>query len=509
LARAGMSVALLEKSPFLGGRVMQSDRVFPTEEKARDLVKQLLDEVIDNPNITVHTQAEIVEASGYVGDFRLSVKLQPRGVDDALSDADLDVAVDACLVRVPSESDFGLRQRKAIYRPHPESYPRSAAIDWENCERCGECMRAVGGKGISLDDSPEVVSLHTGALVLATGYDLYQPKAGEFGYVDHPEVVTLGQLERLLDPEGPTSGRLEENGKPIRNICLIHCVGSRQTEGIHEPGSNDKLNEYCSRVCCTATLRAAAELRRRFPKTNVFELYQDIRSYGRNHEQYYDDATRERVIFVRYTADQPPIVSRNEGADGTPLSVSVKDTLTFGEELDIPADLVVLATGMVPRDLDNLIDQLKLSRSADGYLQELHPKLRPVELAVSGVFVAGTCQAPMDIAESCTSGAAAASKAVALLSRGHLELDPFRARVDTDVCRGDGKCVEVCEYQKAVALVEVERDGETFQQAEVNSALCNGCGMCVAVCPHQAIQVDGWHLTQFDAMVDALVADYS
>ena len=509
LARAGLNVALVEKSPFLGGRVMQWERVFPTEEKARDLVKHLLNEVTDNPNIMLYTQAEVVEASGYVGDFQLRVKRQARGVKNTLSDTELELAIDACPVRVPSQRDFGLSERKAIYRPHSGCFPPTAAIDRETCDRCGDCVKAVGGKGISLDDPPEFFSIHTGAVVLATGYDLYQPKPGEFGYIEHPEVVTLGQLERLLDPEGPTRGSLEKNGKPIHNICLIHCVGSRQIEGFHEPGANGKINEYCSRVCCTATLRAAVELRRRFPSTNVFELYQDIRSYGRNHEQYYDDATRERVIFVRYTADEPPAVSRNEGADAAPLSVSVKDTLTFGEELNIPADLVVLATGMVPRNLDTLIHQLKLSRSADGYLQEVHPKLRPVELAVSGIFVAGTCQAPMDIAESCTSGAAAASKAVALLSRGHIELDPFRARVDTDLCCGEGKCVEVCEYQKAVTLVEVERDGKTFQQAEVNSALCNGCGMCVAVCPHQAIQVDGWHLTQFDAMVDALVADYS
>ena len=302
---------------------------------------------------------------------------------------------------------------------------------------------------------------------------------------------------------------MEQNGRPIRNICLVHCVGSRQVEGVHEAGPDGRINEYCSRVCCTATLRAAVDLRRRFPETNVFELYQDIRSYGRNHEQYYEDATRERVIFIRYSGDEPPTVSRNEGTDGSPLSVSVRDTLTFGEELDIPADLVVLATGMVPRDLSTLIDQLKLSRSADGFLQEVHPKLRPVELAVSGVFVAGTCQAPMDIGESCASGSAAASKAVALLSSGQIELDPFRARVDTDLCCGEGKCVEVCEHQQAIALVEVERDGGTHPQAQVNSALCNGCGMCVAVCPHEAIQVDGWHLAQFDAMVNALVADYS
>ena len=509
LARSGMKVALLEKSPFLGGRLMQWGHVYPTDEKARDLVNQLLHEVTNHPNITVYTRAEIVEASGCVGDFRLEVKLQPRGVDEALSATDQETAIDACLVRVPSEQDFGLSQRKAIYRPSPYSYPRTAAIDWENCERCGDCAKAIGGRGIRLDASPSIVPIHTGAILLAAGYDLYQPKQGELGYGDHQEVITLGQLERLLDPEGPTGGQLEQNGRPIRNICLIHCVGSRQIEGVHVPGADGRINDYCSRVCCTATLRTSAELRRQFPDANVFELYQDIRSYGRDHERYYDDATRESVIFVRYRGEHPPTVSRSRELDGARLSVTVEDTLTFGEELEIPADLVVLATGMVPRNLDLLIDQLKLSRSTDGYLQEVHPKLRPVELAVSGVFVAGTCQAPMGIAESCASGSAAASKAVALLARGHIDLDPFRASVNTDRCRGEGKCVEVCKHQKAISLVEIERDGKTVQEAQVNSALCNGCGMCVPICPSQAIEVDGWHLAQFDAMVDALVADYS
>ena len=218
---------------------------------------------------------------------------------------------------------------------------------------------------------------------------------------------------------------------------------------------------------------------------------------------------RAGVIFLCYAADQPPLVLKNPASGGAPLSVVVKDRLTFGEELEIPADLVVLATGMVPRNLDPIIDRLKLSRSAEGFLQEVHPKLRPVELAVSGVFVAGTSQAPMDLAESCSSGSAAAVKAAALLSRGHIELDPFRARVDRDRCRGEGKCVEACEHQKAITFVETASHGETSRCAQVNSALCNGCGICVAACPHQAIDIAGWQLAQFDAIVDALVADYS
>lgn len=446
LARAGLTVTLVEKEPFLGGHVAQWNRVYPTEDNARDLVRNLLNEVGDDPLITIHTHAEIVKASGYAGNFHLELQVRPREVAD-----------------------------------------------------------------------PKRIAIQTGAIVLATGFDLYQPGKGEFGYEEHPGVITLAQLENMLDPEGPTGGRLECNGRPVKNICLIHCVGSRQIEGIHQPGPDGKLNEYCSRVCCTATLRAACELRQRFPQTNVFELYRDIRTYGRGHEEYYDEASRQGVLFFRYEAEHLPIVSRSEKSsgesssesDGFPLSVQVKDTLTFGEELEIPADMVVLATGMVPRDIHTLIDELKLSRSADGFLQEVHPKLRPVELAVSGVFVAGTCQAPMDIGESCAAGSAAAVKAAALLATGRIELSPFRAQVDLDICSGEGKCVEACRHQKAVTIVETDRDDRKIRHAEVNAALCSGCGICAAVCPTGAIQADGWRLEQFNAMVDALVADYS
>jgi len=441
LSRGGFSVALLEKSPTLGGQVMRWDRVYPTERNGKELLGPLLDEVNDDPNIAVYTNTDVREVSGCVGDFHL---IAQQTVNDA------------------------------------DEQPVSADI-----------------------------TLLSGAIVLATGFDLYEPKTGEFGFGECPEVITLAQLEQLLAEKRTAGDSLQYDGRPIRNVCLVHCVGSRQIEGIHDPGPDGKINDYCSRVCCTAAIQAAAVLRQRFPQLNVFDLYRDIRTYGRNHEQYYEEATRQGVLFLRYTPEHLPVVSKPGGSNGSPLSVTVRDTLTFGEEVEIPTDLVVLVTGMVPRNLDTLIDQLKLSRSADGFLQEVHPKLRPVELAVSGVFVAGACQAPMDITESCASGSAAAAKAAALLGKGHIELDPFRARVDADRCQGEGKCVDVCEHQKAIALVNAGPKGENRVRAEVNSMLCNGCGMCVAVCPHQAIQVDGWQMNQFDAMVDALVLEYA
>jgi heterodisulfide reductase subunit A len=504
LSRLGLAVTLLERSPFLGGRMTQWHQVYPSQDRARDLLAPLAEQVANDPNITVLTQAEIVAASGCVGNFHLQVRVRPRGVT-RLEPAEIEAAIEACPVRVPDEFEYGLAERKAIYRPYPAAVPETPAIDWKACTRCGECVAAVGGRGISLDSTATQLDVATGAVVLATGFDLYRPADGEFGYARHPQVVTLAQFERLLDPDGPTRGRLEYQGRPVRNVCLIHCVGSRQIEGVHSPGPDGKLHTHCSRVCCTAALHAAVEVRRRFPDVNVFDLHQDIRTYGRGQEDCYTEASQRGVFFLRYAGDQLPVVSAASPGDGSALTVRVKDLLTFGEEVEVPADLVVLATGMVPRDNDGLIDQLKLARSEDGFFQEVHPKLRPVEMAVGGVFLAGTCQAPMDIQESCAAASAAAAKAGALLAHESIQLDPFRARVDPDRCHGHGKCIEACSHQRAIELVPTERNGRTVNIAQVNAALCNGCGMCVPVCPTGAIQVAGWRLDQFEAMVDALL----
>jgi heterodisulfide reductase subunit A len=509
LSRNGLAVTLLERSPFLGGRMAQLERVYPTEDEARELLRQLVEEVSADPNIEVYTGAEVTSASGYVGDFQLNVRLAPRGVTKKLSRDQVRAAIEACPETTGSEFEHRLVPRKAIYLPYAGCYPDMPAIDWETCTRCGKCVEAVGGEGIALDAQPEQIELDVGAIVLATGFDLYEPRQGEYGYGEHAEVITLAQLIRLLDRQGPTGGRLEHNGRLVRNVCLIHCVGSRQVEGVHEPGPDGRINDYCSRVCCTATLHAANEIRERFPNVNVFDFYQDIRTYGRGHEDYYEDASKRGVLFFRYLAETPPVVTEASRSDGSPLAVRVKDTLAFGQELEVPADLVVLATGMVSRDISDLVKMLKLPRSADRFLQEVHPKLRPVELAVNGIFIAGTCQAPMDITESCAAASAAAVKAAALLGKGYIELDPFVAQVDLESCIADAKCLEECKYMTAVSLVEKEVNGKKKKFAAVNAALCGGCGMCAAVCPEGAIQVAGWRLDQFEAMTDALVADYA
>jgi len=508
LSRRGFKVTLLEREPFLGGRMAQLGRLYPTEDSARDLLQSLLSELIEDPNITIHTLAEVTGVSGYMGDFRLKVQLNPRGVTEELGSRQFETAIASCPVSVKSEFDYGLVQRKAIYLLYHGCYPEILAIDWEACTRCGKCAEATNSKGIILYAQPEEIKLDAGAIVLATGFDNYEPRRGEFGYGEYPQVITLPQLKRILDPEGPTSGNLEYNGRPVKNLALIHCVGSRQIEGIHEPGADGNINNYCSRFCCTATLQVANEICERFPEVNVFDFYQDIRTYGRGHEDYYENASKNDVLFFRYRAEEPPEVTGLQDTDYPPLLIKVKDTLTWGEEIEVPVDLIVLSTGMVPRDISNLIEMLKLPRGADRFLQEVHPKLQPVESAVRGVFLAGTCQGPMDISESCAAAGAVAAKTVALLAKGYIESDPFIAEVDLEQCEGTGKCVEACNFNNAITLAEYKKNGKKVKRAKVNTTMCKGCGMCVPECPHGAIQINGWRLDQYQAMVDAIVAEH-
>jgi len=450
LAKSGIKVALIEKSPFLGGNASQLDRVFPTGEKAADLIEYLTSAVTKDPNITVFTCAELTGFEGYIGNFNIKInRTVPQGEV--------------------------LRQLKGAisgsFQPFAGFYPEN----------------------VPSEDVEETFT--TGVIVFATGFKLYEPKNGEFGYGENKEVVTLRQLIRLMDEAPTDGGTLKINGRSIRRIAMIHCVGSRQIPGIHEADEDDYMNEYCSRTCCTATLQAALEIRDHFPETQVLDFYRDIRTYGHNQEDYYSQASEKNVLFFRYEPEDSPVVTKTVGE--FPLKITVKDKLTFNEEIEAGVDLVVLATGMEAKSIDNLVEMMKLPVGADKFLQEVHPKLRPVEMANGGILLAGTCQAPMDINESCNAAQAAAAKAAALLCKGYVELDPFVAEVDPEKCAGNGDCIAECP-EKAISMT-------ADNKAEVNPALCTGCGMCVAVCSVNGIDVQGWSLKAYEDMVDAIV----
>ena len=356
------------------------------------------------------------------------------------------------------------------------------------------------------DNKIEKLNIETGAIVMATGAIPYIPFDGEFGFGQHEQVITLQNLIQILKNNKSTGSILEVNGKRIRNIVMIHCVGSRQIPGSYQPKEDGKLNEYCSRTCCAAMLNASNQIKENFPATRIYEMYRDIRTYGRGQEELYTQASANKVVFMRYEANAQPEVSLTRDSD-YPFQVKVKDSLTFNEEMDVPADLVVLATGIEPDDVSGLASMMKLPIGIDKFLLEVHPKLRPVEFPITGIFLAGTCQAPMDVGEACNAAGAAAVKASALLRKGFIELDPFVAEVNPNKCQGHGACIEACLKEGALTLVEVDIDGKTVKRAQVTAAMCLGCGACAAVCPEKAIDINGWALKQYEDMVDAIVSD--
>lgn len=503
IARRGIAVTLIEKSPFLGGHMAQLETVFPNGAAARQMLHELIEKVVAHPRITVYTGAEVTGLSGYVGDYQVTIRKRPRGVMARFKE--VEAAIAACPEEVADDFNYGLTTRKAMYRPYPGCYPPTPAIDWEHCTRCGDCMH-VNGEGISLDDEPMTLSLTVGAVVVATGFRPYEPHPGEYGFGDFEQVITLPQLIRLLALTDDDAPALQWQGRAVRNVALIHCVGSRQMEGINQPQPDGQVNNYCSRVCCTATLHVANELRARFPDLHLFDVYEDIRTYGRGHEAYYTQASRDRVRFIRFHDDELPEVVAAPPDAGHPLLVRVKDHLTWGAELEVPVDLVVLAVGMMPNPVDDLVQLLKVARGTDRFLLEVHPKLQPVETAVPGVVLAGTAQGPMTIQESCAAAAAAAAKVAVLLGQGQVELEPFVARVDPGRCDGTGRCVEACCYEDAIHLQTVQANGQTAQKAVISPANCAGCGSCVSACPNRAIDLQGWTLPQYEAMVDAIAA---
>jgi heterodisulfide reductase subunit A len=468
LAARGLEVALLEKGPFLGGQVAQLQSLAPGGESAAYVISELAAAVERHPAIKLYTCAQVEDFEGYIGNFKLRVvRRPPEGADYADQLARL------------SQSSPGL----------------------------GEYLPFVGIMPGAVPEIREEINLEAGVIILATGMRSYQPRRGEYGYRQFPEVVTLPEFIRLLAGAPDQGGTMTLDGRIIRSAALIHCVGSRQIPGVHEGNAGGYLNEYCSRTCCSAAVYAANLIRERYPQTRVYDFHRDIRTYGRGQEELYAAASANRVLFFRFRPGEEPQVLRNPDPGEAPLLVRVKDVLTFGEELEAPVDLVVLAVGQEPNNIADLVEKMKIPVGADRFLQEVHPKLRPVETAVAGILLAGACQAPLDVGESLAAAGAAAVKAAAVLTRGFVELDPFVAEVDLSRCTGTGACVRACLREGALSLVETTVDGAQVSRAEVNPALCLGCGVCVAVCPENAINVKGWTLGQFEAMVDMIVAD--
>jgi len=357
-----------------------------------------------------------------------------------------------------------------------------------------ELVRKAGSFGnyevdIAVGNEPEAIRLEVGSIIVATGFDSYQPDEGEYGYgIDG--VVTLPEFKQMVDE---TNGPLRRNGQEVKDVAYIYCVGSRQGDA----GSN----QYCSRFCCTAAVHASLELHDKDPSAHQYHLYRDMRTYGK-FELLYEDSREKGALYLKFPSDQPPEVRKTENAK---LEVKVCDQLTGGKDLRLPVDLVVLVTGMVPRKNEQLIKALKLPIGRDGFFNEIHPKLRPVETVVDGVAICGTCQFPKTSSESVTSALAAATWSAAMLKQGRVELDPQVATVDPDLCSWCGLCIETCPYD-AIKQLDL-LGGKTV--ASITADTCKGCGGCVPICPESAINLQGYTSNEMKAMIDGLAMEVS
>jgi len=342
---------------------------------------------------------------------------------------------------------------------------------------------SIGNISLKIKQKEEEFDITVGSVLVATGFEPYKPKEDEFGFGKVPNVITLPEFKQLIDHE---KGKLMYNGKKVENIAYIYCVGSRQPEG---------GNTYCSRYCCTATIHAAIEARKKFKDIQNYHFTRGVRSYGKQELLYAESLQGGDIFLQSYEDDLPTVFARNN----RPV-VRINDILTGGKELEVEADLVVLVTGMAPRSNDTVGSLFKLPRGRDRFFNEVHMKLRPVETVIDGITIAGACQGPKTILESVNSALAAATKSYSNISKGVLETDPQIATIDVKACTGCGDCIPECPFD---AISMVEDKGKTV--AVINNTLCKGCGMCTPVCPTDAIDLVAFSNVQIMGMIDALV----
>ena len=502
IADAGYKVDIVEKAPTIGGKMAQLDKTFPTLDCAACILTPKMVEAAQHENITLYTYSEVEEVKGFVGNFTVKIRKKARFIDENKC-----TGCAVCTEKCPSrkgknEFNCGLNTRGAVYIPFAQAVPNVAVIDPTNCihfktGKCGICAKNCSAGAIAFDQQDEIIEETYGAIVVATGYQISDvTKYDEFQYTKHPDVVTSLELERLMNAAGPTQGVLlrPSNKEHPHDIVFIQCVGSRDNT------CRGKL--YCSKICCMYTAKHAMLIREKYPDVNVHVFYIDVRTPGKNFDEFYRRAVEQ--YSVDYIKGMVGKVYENDKGGLTVQAVN----LISNERVMIDTDMVVLAAAIEPSDgVRKVASMLTASIDTNNFLTEAHPKLRPVECATAGVFLSGVCQGPKDIPETVSQAGAAAVKVIGLLAKDKLVTNPCTAGPDELMCNGCSTCANVCPYG-AIDYVDKEVNDhgkrEVRRIARVNGALCQGCGACTVACPSGAMDLKGFSNRQIMAEVDAI-----
>ncbi len=504
IADAGFPVDIVEKKPTIGGKMAQLDKTFPTLDCAACILTPKMVEAGQHENIRIFSYSEVAEVKGFVGNFDVTIKKNARYVKE-----DVCTGCGACtekcpMKKVPNEFNLGMDNRSAIYIPFAQAVPKVATIDPNACNmlkngKCGLCAKVCTAGAIDYTQKDEYINEKYGAIVVATGFNpISMDKFDEFAYNQSKDVITSLEFERLTNAAGPTAGKLlrPSDGEHPHTIVFVQCVGSR-CDSCAEKGK-----EYCSKICCMYTAKHAMLTRDKYPDTDVYVFYIDVRTPGKNFDEFYRRAVEE--YGVHYIKGMVGKVT----PEGNKLKVQASDLLE-NKQLHIDADLVVLAAAIEPdKSARPLATMLTASMDTNDFFTEAHPKLRPVESPTAGVFLSGACQGPKDIPETVSQAGAAASKVIGLLVKDKLTGNPCVASSNELMCNGCSSCERVCPYG-AITYEDKEfrqpdRTTKLRRIAVVNPAVCQGCGACTVACPSGAMDLKGFASGQIIAEVDAI-----
>ena len=503
IAEAGFEVDIVEKKPTIGGKMTQIDKTFPTLDCAACILTPKMVDCAQNEKIKIYSYSEVDSVSGFVGNFTVKIKRKARFVDETKCTG-CGLCTEKCPMKnVPNEFNLGMDNRRAIYIPFAQAVPKVATIDPDHCNmlkngKCGVCSKVCTAGAIDYKQTDTFVEEKYGAIVVATGFNpIDVSKYGEYAYDQSKDVITSLEFERLTNAAGPTSGTLlrPSDGKHPHTIVFVQCVGSRCTP--------ERGKQYCSKICCMYTAKHAMLTREKYPDTDVYVFYIDVRTPGKNFDEFYRRAVED--YGVHYIKGAVGKVSPQ--ADGT-LDVQASD-LIMNEQLHIKADLVVLAAAIEPdKSARPLATKLTASMDTNDFFTEAHPKLRPVESPTAGIFLSGVCQGPKDIPETVSQASACAAKVIGLLVKDKLTCNPCVAHSNEMMCNGCSQCANVCPYG-AITYVEKEfrmpdRTTKVRRVASVNPAVCQGCGACTVTCPSGAMDLFGFSNNQIMAEVDAI-----